>query len=87
MFPQYQVSLATQYLEFFKLCTFLRVFCTFSDDIEKVFCENEWNSLSIDAKFLLEMPEKMSEIDVKYLKNCIMSSDKPKTNIFDVTVN
>ena len=55
------------YLEPLEFFAFSRIFFSFADDEQKIVCENEWNSLSIDAKLLLHVTQKVAKVDVEDL--------------------
>jgi hypothetical protein len=56
-------------MRLFELVTLAEVGIALRDHGDEMIGEHEWHSITIDAQFLLIMPKKMTEIDVKQLEN------------------
>ena len=67
-----QIGFATQLLKLRKFFTFLRIFFTLGNDQQKVFSENERNTLPDNAEFTLVMPQEMPKI---YMENLTVFFD------------
>ena len=52
-------------LKFGKLLSFFWVLLSLADDVEEVVCENEGNTLPVDAELLLEVTQEVAEVNVE----------------------